>query len=173
MDDKALKEDIIAQVGKFHRMKKYSAKTVQVAKACGFTSIETKRFRKAKKELKDEGKIIIKGDTMELTGEMIEQLSAQQSTVEGAKSNEEHHAMIKELFADDKNYKMVCKLTDLLADGKCMTPKKAASAMGYSGTDSKGFRNAKNLLKANGYLEGTKEIKLTMEMFPFGHPLES
>jgi hypothetical protein len=170
-----LKEQILAELGKYHFLKKYSAKTIMVAKACGFSSIETKRFRNAKGELKKEGKITSTKDMMELTAKVIDELTKQNkgsTNNKAPKSNKEHQTMIKTLFEADKNtHTNVCKLIDLLADGDSLSPKEAARAMGYAATDSKGFRNAKKLLKEGGFLGGTTSaISLTDEMFPFGRP---
>jgi hypothetical protein len=170
--DSPLKNQILTELGKYAFLKKYSAKAIQVAKACGFSSTETKRFRNARKELKNEGKITSKGDMMELTAESIADQLNKKSNANAAapKSNKEHQDAIKKLFASEKNHGNLCKLIDLLADGGSLTPMDAAKAMGYAAPDSKGYRNAKSLLKDGGFLEGTKEISLTEEMFPFGRP---
>lgn len=77
--------------------------------------------------------------------------------------------MVKQIFKDEKEYKNVCGLIDMLADGKSMEAKQAAIKLGYANVDSKGYRNAKNILKAHEYLIVEKGgIKLADEMFPFG-----
>ena len=172
-----LKEKIIAELSKYHFIKKYSAKTIIVARACGYSSIESKSFRNAKKELKDEGKIVNKGtDMIELSQLMIDKLNnaAMHNNVanNAPKNNTDHHNHIKQMFKDDKNYKNIVKLVDLLSDGGTLPDKEAASFMGYAGTDSKGFRTAKSFLKEAGFLDGggSKDLSLTDEMFPFGRP---
>ena len=172
-----VKEKIIAELSKYHYIKKYSAKTIIVARACGYSSIETKRFRNAKKELKDEGKIVNKGaDTIELSQVMIDKLNdatIQNNVPNNApKNNTDHQNHIKQMFKDDKNHKNIVKLVDLLSDGGSLPDKEAATFMGYAGTDSKGFRTAKSFLKEAGFLDGggSKDLSLTDEMFPFGRP---
>lgn len=143
---------------------KGSVKTLSVAQACGYKSVETKSFRSVKKMLKDEGLIQISGDTVQLTEKAIAKLPKDTVT---PKSNGHFHTMIKDHFGNDKN---IVALVDALADGGSHSNLAAAQKLGYKSVESHGFRDAKKALKEVEFLEGTKQIQLTDKMFPHGRP---
>lgn len=170
--DGAVALKILTALAEFDAFKKNAHDKKKVAIAVGYKSTDTKTFREAIKQLRDNGDVEYpSASKVCLTDQGRNKVGRVAATK--PKTNGDMLAQIVQIVKVPGVKQGCGKFVDALKDGSAKTKLQVAHDLGLSSTDTKSFRNVLKALKEQGIVECVEGnlIRLSDDAFPQGRPV--